>query len=418
MNGGIPLREKGWKRWPIWSEDTLEQVKSVFEIGRWAVSGEYMGRMSKCEEFERKFASFNNIDHCLATDHGSSALLIALEVLGIGPGDEVIVPALTWAATAIAVCEVNATPILVDIDPDTYCISIDAIKEALTPKTKAIIPVHLYGCMAQMDEINKIARENNLYVIEDCAQSHGSVWDGKYAGTIGDIGAFSMQQSKVLTCGEGGIVLTDNLELYGRMFELRCYSRIYHRMKELGKKELVEKGSIMGSNYCLSEFQSAIALEQLEHLEEQNRIRESNAKYLDEQLSMIPGVQIMYRHPQIEKQSYYQYVFKVDPSFFSNVAVSSICNALGAELNFKVEQPYTPLHKSRLYRPYTKAKYRWSNGFVKSLLTEKYSLPFAERASENEGIIMHHAILLGDKNDMDDVVNAVKKVKEYSLTIK
>jgi len=418
INGGNPIREKAWKQWPIWGEGTKRQLESVLKNGRWAISGEHTEEISKCEEFERSFASFNNIEYCLTTDHGSSALLIALEVLGIGPGDEVIVPALTWAATAIAVCEVNATPILVDVDPNTYCVSIDAIQEAITPKTKAIIPVHLYGCMADMDEINKIAHKNNLFVIEDCAQTHGSIWNGKYAGTIGDIGAFSLQQSKVLTCGEGGVVLTSDQELYGKMFELRCYSRVYHNAEDLqvGKKALVEKGSIMGSNYCLSEFQSAVLLDQLTHLEEWNRIREENAIYLNEQLSMIPGIQVMYRHPQIERQSYYQYVFKVDPKFFSDKPVVSILKALEAELKLNLEQPYTPLHKSRLYRPYTKAKYRWCDEYVKSLSTERYSLPFAEKAA-NEGIIMHHSKLLGDKSDMDDIINAIKKVKEYSHTI-
>ncbi len=416
IHGGESVRRKNWISWPIWDENTLKGLESVLSSGRWAISGEWKGQVSKCEEFERKFAQFNHASYCVTTTNCSSSLIIALESLGIGPGDEVIVPALTWVATAISVCDVNAVPVIVDIDPETYCISIDEVKKAITPRTKAIIPVHLYGCMADMDELMVVAKENNLWVIEDASHSHGSVWNDKFAGTIGNIGSFSLQQGKVLTSGEGGAFLTNDKRLYEYAIQLRSNSRSYLEEDKLqvNKMQLVEKGTIMGTNYCLSEFQAAILLDQLERLEDLNRNKERNAAYLNKHLGGIPGIKIMYRHPQISKQSYYRYAIRINNEYFSGRSVKDICKALEAELNFVVEQPYKPVHKSPLYRPQTKKRYCWSEEYWNALSTNKYNLPVSEKASENEGVVMHHSILLGDQKDMDDIIMAFEKVRKYS----
>jgi|LSQX01.1.fsa_nt_gb L-glutamine:2-deoxy-scyllo-inosose/3-amino-2,3-dideoxy-scyllo-inosose aminotransferase len=419
IKGGDAIRKRPWISWPIWDQNTLSRLESVLNSGRWAISGQWKGHISKSEEFERKFAQFNEVPYCVTTTNGSSSLLISMESLGIGPGDEVIVPALTWVATAITVCDINAVPVIVDIDPDTYCLSIEEVKKAITPRTKAIIPVHLYGCMVNMDELMKVAKENNLYVIEDASHSHGSVWRNQYAGTIGDCGAFSLQQGKVLTSGEGGVLLTKNQKVYENAIELRSNSRGYteENKLEVDKMQLIEKGNIMGSNYCLSEFQAAVLLDQLERLESFNRTKEKNAIYLDRHLRNIPGIKTMIRHEQISKQSYYRYAIKLDNEYFSDKPVSKICEALEAELKFTVEQPYKPLHKSPLYRPQTKKRYNWSEEHWKALSTEQYSLPVSEKASDNEGVVIHHSILLGDQNDMDEIIAAFEKVHKYSYEI-
>ncbi len=419
VRGGESIRKRPWISWPVFDHNTLSRLESVLTSRRWAISGQWKGQLSKCEEFERKFAEFNHVPYCVTTTNGSSSLLIALESLGIGPGDEVIVPALTWVATAISVCDVNAVPVIVDIDPDTYCLSIEEVKKAITPKTKAIIPVHLYGCMVNMDELMEVARNNNLWVIEDASHSHGSVWRDQFAGAIGDAGAFSLQQGKVLTSGEGGVLLTKAQKIYEKAIELRSNSRAYieENKLEVDKMQLIEKGSIMGSNYCLSEFQAAVLLDQLERLEAFNRTKEENAIYLDKHLGSIPGIKTMLRHEQVSKQSYYRYAVKIDSGLFSGKPVSDICKALEAELSFTVEQPYKPLHKSPLYRPHTKNRYHWSEEFWNALSTEKYSLPVSEKASENEGVVIHHSILLGDRQDMDEVIMAFEKVHKYSHKI-
>lgn len=420
IRGGESVRKKNWISWPIWDQNTLNRLESVLSSGRWAISGEWKGNISKCEEFERKFAEFNQASYCVTTTNCSSSLIIALESLGIGPGDEVIVPALTWVATAISVCDVNAVPVIVDIDPETYCMSIEEVKKAITPKTKAIIPVHLYGCMVNMDELMEVAKENNLWVIEDVSHSHGSVWNDKYAGTIGDVGSFSLQQGKVLTSGEGGVFLTNDKKLYEYAIQLRSNSRSYigEDNLQMNRMQLVENGAIMGTNYCLSEFQAAVLLDQLQKLEEWNRLKEKNATYLNNHLKDIPGIKIMHRHSQISKQSYYRYAIKIDSEYFSGKSVKNICKALEAELNFVIEQPYKPVHKSPLYRPQTKKRYHWSQEHWEALSTEKYHLPVSEKASENEGAVMHHSILLGDQNDMDDIIMAFEKVSKYSEQIR
>ncbi|MCX7747696.1 MAG: DegT/DnrJ/EryC1/StrS family aminotransferase [Clostridia bacterium] len=419
INGGTSARDKKWPGWPEWDENTLKQLESVLHSGRWAISGQWKGTTSKCEQFEQAFAKFNKAPYSITTTNGSSSLVIALEALGVGPGDEVIIPALTWVATAIAVCDVNATPVFVDIDPNTYCISGAEVKKAITSKTKAIIPVHLYGCMVDMDEILKIAKEHDLYVIEDSSHSHGSLWRDQYAGTIGDIGAFSLQQGKVLTSGEGGVILTKDKNYYERCIELRSNSRVYIEEEKLqmDKMQLIEKGSIMGTNYCLSEFQAAVLLDQLQRLEKQNRLKESNAVYLDSQLSQIPGIRIMKRHEQVTKQSYYRYAVRIDNQYFAGSPVDKICKALEAELNCTVEQPYKPLHTSPLYRPLTKKRYAWSDAYVEALSTDGYRLPVSVKAAENEGIVMHHSILLGDRQDMDDIAAAFEKVRRFAHEI-
>lgn len=416
INGGTPVRNRPWSAWPIWDQRTLDRLGDVLRSGRWAVSGPWTGQPSRCAEAERAFAEFNRARYCVTTANGSSALLTSLEALNIGPGDEVIVPALTWVATAIVVCDVNATPVIVDIDPDTYCISVDAVRAAITPRTRAVIPVHLYGCTTDMDGLVDVCRQAGIHIVEDCSHAHGSMWGDRYVGTIGDLGAFSLQQGKVLTAGEGGVVLTGDERLYRRVVELRSNSRVYTEPRGLGvgEMELVHAGTVMGSNYCLSEFQAALLLDQLERLEDLNRRKEENALYLDAELARIEGMRPMLRHPRVTQQSYYRYCVRVAPDRFAGRSTEAIGAALRAELGFLVERPYPPVHQSPLYRPQTKQRYRWSDEHWASLATDRYRLPVAERAFRNEGLVLHHSILIGGRDDMDDIVRAFEKVQRLA----
>ena len=384
---------------------TLAQLESVLKSGRWAISGQWKGRKSKCELFEEAYAKFNHVNYCAAFDHGSSSLLAAMQGLGIGPGDEVIIPALTWVACIISICNINATPVVVDIDPNTYCISPEEIRKAITPRTKAIMPVHLYGCMADMHEIMKIAKENN-----------GSVWENKYAGSIGDVGCFSFQQGKVLTCGEGGAVITSDKNLYDKLIEIRTNSRLYKEQKKctFDHMHLYESGKILGTNYCISEFQAAVLLDQLFKLENWNRIKENNAKYLDTELSKIDGVNAMYHDKRVDKQSYYRYCIKVDNRYFADKPVKRICQALEAELGIVIEQPYPSLNKNVLYKPETLQTYKWSKEYAKRIRLNNETFLCAERASFNEGVIFHHSYLLTNSQDMDRIVEAFAKVQKYA----
>ncbi|EML6324640.1 DegT/DnrJ/EryC1/StrS family aminotransferase [Bacillus cereus] len=404
-----------WPEWPQYQQDILDNIIEVFDSKRWAISGYWTGKESKERKFAKAFAEYNNVAYCVPTTCGSSALTMALEALGIGHGDEVIVPALTWLATATAVLNVNAMPVLVDVEPGTYCINPKEIEKAITKHTKAIIPVHLFGCMSNMDEIMRIAQKHDLYVIEDCAQSHGAIWKGKKAGTIGHIGAFSMQQGKVLTSGEGGAVITNDLEIWKRLEQLRADSRVMVDGDNLkyGDMQLEPKGEIQGQNLCMSEFHAAILLSQLKRLDEQNIKRNENAEYLDQELSKIPGLNIMKKYEQIDQPTYYGYVVKIDPEYFGDIQSQDICFMLSEKLDlgtFYLHPPYQPIHKNQLFCPWTKKRYQKSIARDKNYWrNQRY---FVSENASSEAIVFHHAVLLADLNQIKLIVAAFRDISK------
>ncbi len=210
-------------------------------------------------KFEQDFSSYCGSSYGVAVSNGTVSLHLALVALGIKTGDEVIVPDLTFAATINAVLYTGATPIIVDIEESSWCIDPNRIKEAITPKTKAIIPVHLYGQPCDMDSIMKIANEYNLYVIEDCAEAHGAMFNGKRVGSFGDIGCFSFFGNKVITTGEGGMCVTNSEELSNSMRKLRDHGmskerRYYH--------------DVVGYNYRMTNLQAAIGVGQIERIDD------------------------------------------------------------------------------------------------------------------------------------------------------
>ncbi|MFB7304102.1 DegT/DnrJ/EryC1/StrS family aminotransferase [Heyndrickxia sporothermodurans] len=333
-----------WPQWPIYSQSVREELHNVLDSNRWAVSGYWTGEECKEKLFAMEYAKYNNTKYCVPTTSGTNALLIALEALGVGYGDEVLVPALTWLATASVVLNVNAKPVLVDVDPESYCMDWRKIEELITSKTKAIIPVHLYGSVCDMDEIMRIAKKHNLYVIEDCAQSHGSEWNGKKVGTIGHLGCFSFQQAKVLTAGEGGAVITNDYEVKLRLEQLRADGRVLADQNEAvkGSLQLIEVGKIQGSNRCLSEFQAAILIEQLKLLENQNDYRQQAAEYLDNELLKIPGIKVQERPISVNKQTYYSYIIKIDQNEYPFIDARDVVNKLQEKLvvgDFHIHSP-------------------------------------------------------------------------------
>ncbi len=406
--------------WPINKNKIIRNLLEVLDSNRWAISGYWTNRESMDKKFSNSFAAYNNVPYCTLTTGGSSALLIALEALDIGEGDEVIVPALTWLATATAVLNVNAKPVLVDVSVENYCLDPEKIEEAITDKTKAIIVVHLAGCMADMDKIMDISRKYNIRVIEDCAQSIGSIWDGKKAGTIGDIGTFSFQQGKVLTSGEGGAAITKDFKLYKKLEQLRSDSRSFtNQCIRYGDMELVTDGSIQGTNYCLSEFQSAILLAQLEDLDKENLIRQENSKYLNEKLIKINGVKVIKSDSKLSMQSYYSYIIKIDKNIFNNIDIEKFCKDLRDKLNtgnFFIHNMYPPINKNVLFCPWTKKRYSKDIAKDKTYWRTK-NFKVSEEIS-NESIVLHHSILLLDRNKLDVLVyNIEKLLNEYKSSL-
>ena len=255
----------------------LRNVLDAF-LSTWISSaGEYIGR------FEKAFAARTGMAHGVATSNGTVSLHLALAALGICPGDEVIVPDLTFAASANTVIHVGATPVLVDIDPDTWCISPAAIERAITPKTRAVMPVHLFGRPAPMTEISAVAKAHGLYVIEDCAEAHGALYDGRPVGSFSDVASFSFFANKIITTGEGGMCLTNDPAIAARLRVLRDHGmrperRYWHED--------------VGFNFRMTNLQAAIGCAQLERMDAFIAERRRAHAVYGAALAGIPGIDL------------------------------------------------------------------------------------------------------------------------------
>ena len=411
IKGGRPIRDvkkDPWPKWPEFGEAERRSLDKVLDSGEWS----YNSSMER--KFNEAFKGLIKTKYALSVANGTVSLQLALEALDIGYGDEVIVPGLTWQATAAAVIDINAVPVLVDVEPDTWCISPTEVERAITPRTRAIIPVHLYGCIADMDAILKIARKHGLAVIEDCAHQHGSVWKNKPVGSIGDIGSFSFQLSKVLTAGEGGALTTDSRELFMRLDALRnCGRRPVEETGDKGSGAYVSEGDfIQSGNYRISDFQAAILVEQLRRMPAQVKKRDRNAIYLNGLLDTIPGIRPMKRDRRTSLQSYYNFAFRYDPAGFKGLPVGQFRSAFAKELGITVEPSYIPLSDCPLYRPLTKRRYNINKSHFRRIDPSRFKLPVSIKAFGEESVCLHHSVLMGTKRDMDQIAGAVVKIKE------
>jgi len=274
MNKFIPISQ------PSITNKEIEYVTDAVKSGWVSSLGKYI------DEFERKFAEFCETEYALATCNGTTALHLALVALGIKEGDEVIIPDLTFIATANAVKYTGAKVVTVDIEEDTLCINPKAIEKAITPNTKAIIPVHLYGHPANMQEINKIAKKYNLFVIEDAAEAHGAEINGKRVGSFGDVGIFSFYGNKIITSGEGGMITTNNKKLYEKMKYLRDHAM--NREKRYWHTEI-------GYNYRMTNLQAALGVAQLERIEELLKKKREIFEWYSEYLKDIPNIKLNFQ---------------------------------------------------------------------------------------------------------------------------
>lgn len=402
IKGGDPLRnkDKAWPQWPVSDENDAKRLADITRSNRWSYDGPVEF------EFAEKFTKYQGGKHGLCCANGTVGIQIALEALEIGAYDEVIVPGLTWQATAAACLDVNAIPILVDVEPDTWCVDTEALEAAITKRTKAVIIVHLYGCVPNIAKIQKICKSYDLYLIEDCAHQHGTFWKDKGVGTFGDISSFSFQESKVLSSGEGGFNMCKKKSHFERLYSLRNCGRGWQD----DMKRAVQSG-----NYRLTEWQAGMLLGALDRLDAQVKERDANAIYLNEKLAGIPGVSPMRRRPEVTQQSYFNFAFRINPKELKGVKNKVFCEALNAELHpiyDKFEPPYEPLNDCELYKPHTKRRHRLDADYWKSINPKKFKLPVCKDVREKSGVVIHHFALMGGKSDMDDIANAVAKVVE------
>ena len=403
IRGGRPLYGGAWPTWPVHDEQEVERVVRVIRSGAWSWCG------AQENEFRSNFAKFLGAKHGLFVTNGTHALQLALEALDVGAGDEVIVPGLTWQATAACALDVNAVPVLVDIEPETLCMNPAALRAAITPRTKAIIPVHLYACIANLDEILAIAAEHGIPVVEDCSHQHGSEWRGRKAGSHGAIGAFSLQQSKLLTGGEGGFICTSDDRLAYRLESLRNCGRFNWQPTD---KEALDIFPQSG-NFRGTEMQAALLNCGLARLDEQNARRDENAQYLSRLLAQIPGIMPLKRRAQVTRQAYYAYAFRYDKSAFAGLSRERFCAALKAEMNYGFGGTYEPLNRSPLYKPQTKRRHRLNDAYWAQIDPRRFELPQCARAHE-EIVTGIHYFLLAEKSRMEVVAEAVRKLQVHA----
>ncbi|WP_458687622.1 DegT/DnrJ/EryC1/StrS family aminotransferase [Nocardia tengchongensis] len=415
LHGGTPVRaHRTWPRWPQFDNRTAAELLAALHSQRWSVTW-YSPRGGKSRErlFAEAFARYNGAAYGVSVDHGSSALVIALEALGIGPGDEVIVPAMTWVAPATAVLRVGAIPVLADVDPDTGCLTTDELRAVVSPRTRAVIVVHLACTAAELDGIVTVTGQDGLALIEDCSQAHGTRWAGRAVGTFGAIGVFSLGAAKSLAAGEAGAAITDSRDLYERMLMLRADSRGYTEdAPGAGEYELVEHGTVMGANYCMSELTAGLLLDQLPRLDDQHTLREQRAKDIEAGLPDIPGLAPIPVPAPVDRRAVYEYGIRVRPGAFGPATVDQVAAALTAELGTRVYPPRDPLHRSVLLRPQTKPRFAqwWSDAAERAT---GRSFPGADHYRDHT-LLMHHSVLLGERGDTDDILTALDKVRAHA----
>jgi dTDP-4-amino-4,6-dideoxygalactose transaminase len=394
--------------WPQASKATLDALGDVVFSGRWALSGAWQDGPSAEARFAAAFARFTAVPHCVPTANGTSALMIALEALDVGAGDEVIIPGLTWVANATTVLAVNATPVMVDIDPATLCLSPATVEAAVTSRTRAIVAVHLYSSVADLDAILAIGARHNVPVIEDCAQAHGACWWGRPVGSCGVVGTFSMQETKLLTAGEGGAAVCRDDLLYDRLYQLRSDGRRGNTRPAKGEMELVMDSTITGTNFGLSEFGAAVLGEQLERLPAQNRHRARTAAAVDKLLSPIEGVQPVEALPGVTERTFYYYTLRIAPDAFGGVHAATVCRALAAETGVPFQPTYPPLYRHPLYQPSSKRRYALPGAMFDG---PQGGLPEVERAYR-EVVTFHHSVLLADDDALQHLPDAINKLQD------
>lgn len=402
--GGKRTRKKPFPKYPIITSSEKKAVLSVLDSGNLstfvASPGEHFLGGKKIREFEEKFAKYISVNYAVAFNSATSALHAAVASVGVNPGKEVIVPPYTFTSTATCVLMNNSIPVFSDVKIDTYCLDPSKLNNAITPLTQAIIPVHLFGHPCDMDEIMKIARKNNLKVIEDCAQAPGATYKNKKVGTIGDCGIFSFQETKNMMTGEGGMLVTNNKEIatiaqmvrnHGEMILPTLKARTY-------------KSEILGWGYRMTELEASIGIVQLTKLDKMNKERIKLVEYLTKKINTVDGL----KHTKYEhvKHVYYVYSFSYDEEKIG-IGRDKFCEAMRAEGIPCYGGYVKPLYLNPLYTERRAYAFKHYNGNV---LYEKGICPITEELNEKLLVLIPICRPPAKIKDMDDIFNAIIKI--------
>ncbi len=394
--GGQPVCPGPWPDGNTIGEEEKQAVLEVLDSG--VLSGfkagagpEFLGG-PRVRELERQWAAYFGVTHAVAFNSLTSGLFAAIGALGIGPGDEVIVSPFTMSASAVCPLAYGATPVFADIDPETFCLDPESVAACLTPKTRAIVVVHLFGRPAEMAAIMALATRHGLRVIEDCAQAPAAKDHGRRVGTIGDIGGFSLNAHKTIHCGEGGVLVTDDDELALRLQLIRNHGEV--AVEGLGADRFE---SVFGGNHRMTEIEAAIAAIQLQRLEQLTEIRVRLAAYLSRRLADLPGVAPPRAVAPGSRHVFYRYAMRYqrEQAGLPRELFVSAVRAEGIELRAEYVRPiyWEPLFQRR--------------GYARGLC------PAAEAAYERDLIFGHFCRWPLTERHMDEVVGAFEKVLRH-----
>jgi len=390
IHGGNPVRTKPFPKWPRPTSEVMDSIIGTVQNENWGVGSEVINK------FEEKFAHFQNANYCISTSSGTTALWVALKSAGVKAGDEVIVPPYSFVATVSAVLMANAVPVFVDIDPNTFNIDSNKIEQAITNKTKVIMPVHISGNPAEMDKIIKISRKYGIQVIEDAAQAHGAEWNNTKVGALGLGGIFSFQTSKNMSAGEGGAIISNDKE-----FIDKCFS--YHNCGRTADGQFYDH-QLLGGNFRLNAIATSMLIPQIESLTNDMDLRDKNRTILDKKLSQIDGLSINNAYKKTTRQSNHLYLLRYDSNKFNGVTREKFFSAMQAE-GVYTYAGYKPLYREEIFIS-NSDECSWLKDYDYNNLQMKNT----EKLADFESVWLKQNHLLGNDDDIQDIIDAFEKV--------
>jgi len=404
--GGTPMHQGGWPKWPQWDESWEPEIVEVLRSGRWSSAG----GGGQVVDFETAYAKLLGANRCVTTASGTTALITSMHVMGVDAGDEVITSPYTFIATYNTILMLKALPVFADTDPATLTMDPASIESRITERTRAIVPVHIYGMPCDMDPINAIAKKHNLAVVEDACQAWLAEYKGRKCGTLGELGCFSFQNSKHIPAGEGGAVTGDSDELLDRCHAFHNCGRAFGTFKGSGCFS-------RGTNCRMMHYAAALLRQEIDKLVTDTKRRQENADHLTAGLQEIPGIQPV-RLPENSRAVWHLYAFRYDADQFHGLPRDKFIRALRAEgvpcSGGYGEQYYDGLLDEAIN----------SRGFQRLFPAERLK---AYRGSLQElkgnkqvcetTVAVFHSTLLADRSDMDHIVEAIRKIHAHGAAL-
>ena len=404
--GGTPVHKGGWPKWPQWDESWEPEIVEVFRSGRWCGSG----GSGKVGDFETAYAKLLGAKGCVATASGTTALITAMHVMGVDAGDEVITSPFTFIATYNTILILKALPVFADTDPATLTMDPASIESRITERTRAIVPVHIYGMPCDMDPINAIAKKHNLAVVEDACQAWLADYKGRKCGTLGDLGCFSFQNSKHIPAGEGGAVTGNSEELLDRCYSFHNCGRAHGTFKGKGCFS-------RGTNCRMMHYAAALLRQEIDKLVTDTKRRQENADYLIAGLKEIPGVEPV-RLPENSRAVWHLFAFRYDPDQFHGLSRDGFLRAFRAE-----GVPASGCYREQYYDGLLDEAIN-SRGFKRLFPAERlkaYRDSFEDLQGNKQvcetSVGVFNTLLLAERSDMDHILEAIRKIHAHSAAL-